>query len=154
VVAGGNSSVDDAYASPSRVHYGRRYRLSSAEDAEVGVFAVAGWQRLALEELELVRRLLRAGGEDLLREHWPGPEQSLLLVQRLAYGRPLTSVRLLSPHAALSPRPGDWALKCKSGAQIGDKRTQFADSEPIGPGRKNPSNCRDYAAVRGISVHD
>ena len=28
----------------------------------------------------VLRRLLRAGGEPLVREHWPGPEQSLRLV--------------------------------------------------------------------------
>jgi uncharacterized membrane protein YkvA (DUF1232 family) len=33
-----------------------------------------------------LRSILRAGGAELLREHWPGPERSLLVVQRLAYG--------------------------------------------------------------------
>lgn len=32
----------------------------------------------------VLRRLLRAGGEPLVREHWPGPEQSLRLVLRAA----------------------------------------------------------------------
>ena len=32
-----------------------------------------------------LRYALRAGGVELLREHWPGPEQSLSLVLRLAY---------------------------------------------------------------------
>jgi uncharacterized membrane protein YkvA (DUF1232 family) len=36
----------------------------------------------------VLRTILRAGGVTLLREHWPGPEQSRLLLQRLAYGRP------------------------------------------------------------------
>jgi uncharacterized membrane protein YkvA (DUF1232 family) len=31
-----------------------------------------------------LRHLLRAGGPDLLREHWPGPESSLAIVLRLA----------------------------------------------------------------------
>ncbi len=35
----------------------------------------------------VLRTLLRSGGEDLLREHWPGPEQSRLVVRRLAHGR-------------------------------------------------------------------
>ena len=30
------------------------------------------------------RRFLRSGGEPLVREHWPGPEQSLRLVLRAA----------------------------------------------------------------------
>jgi uncharacterized membrane protein YkvA (DUF1232 family) len=32
----------------------------------------------------VLRRLLRGGGEPLVREHWPGPENSLALVLRLA----------------------------------------------------------------------
>jgi uncharacterized membrane protein YkvA (DUF1232 family) len=35
-----------------------------------------------------LRFSLRAGGRQLLREHWPGPEQSFDAVLRLAYGRP------------------------------------------------------------------
>jgi uncharacterized membrane protein YkvA (DUF1232 family) len=34
-----------------------------------------------------LRYALRAGGRDLLRRHWPGPEASLDLVMRIAYGR-------------------------------------------------------------------
>jgi uncharacterized membrane protein YkvA (DUF1232 family) len=34
----------------------------------------------------VLRTILRASGEPLLREHWPGPDQSLRLVQRLAGG--------------------------------------------------------------------
>ena len=33
-----------------------------------------------------LRYVLRGGGEPLLREHWPGPPQSLELVVRVAYG--------------------------------------------------------------------
>jgi uncharacterized membrane protein YkvA (DUF1232 family) len=33
-----------------------------------------------------LRLVLRAGGPELLREHWPGPEESLAVVARLAYG--------------------------------------------------------------------
>jgi uncharacterized membrane protein YkvA (DUF1232 family) len=33
-----------------------------------------------------LRYALRAGGPELLRHHWPGPDQSLQLVTRLAYG--------------------------------------------------------------------
>jgi uncharacterized membrane protein YkvA (DUF1232 family) len=32
----------------------------------------------------VLRRFLRSGGDHLVREHWPGPEQSLRLVLRLA----------------------------------------------------------------------
>jgi uncharacterized membrane protein YkvA (DUF1232 family) len=34
-----------------------------------------------------LRIALRAGGPALLREHWPGPEQSLAVVTRIAYGQ-------------------------------------------------------------------
>ena len=34
-----------------------------------------------------LRYVLRAGGSDLLREHWPGPDASLDAVIRIAYGR-------------------------------------------------------------------
>jgi uncharacterized SAM-binding protein YcdF (DUF218 family) len=32
----------------------------------------------------VLRRFLRSGGDQLARQHWPGPEQSLRLVLRLA----------------------------------------------------------------------
>ena len=32
----------------------------------------------------VLRSLIRSGGEPLLREHWPGPEQSLALIVRFA----------------------------------------------------------------------
>jgi uncharacterized membrane protein YkvA (DUF1232 family) len=48
---------------------------------------IAGHLDDAIVVALLLRAILRSGGEDLLREHWPGPEQSRLLVQRLAYGR-------------------------------------------------------------------
>lgn len=35
----------------------------------------------------VLRIVLRAGGPELLREHWPGPDGSLAIVSRLAYGR-------------------------------------------------------------------
>lgn len=35
----------------------------------------------------VLRSVLRSGGPDLLREHWPGPPASLNALLRLAYGR-------------------------------------------------------------------
>jgi uncharacterized membrane protein YkvA (DUF1232 family) len=32
----------------------------------------------------VLRRFLRSGGEQLVREHWPGPDRSLVLVLRVA----------------------------------------------------------------------
>ena len=34
-----------------------------------------------------LRYALRSGGPELLRRHWPGPDESLEAVMRLAYGR-------------------------------------------------------------------
>jgi uncharacterized membrane protein YkvA (DUF1232 family) len=36
----------------------------------------------------VLRSVLRAGGPQQLREHWPGPESSLEVISRLAYGSP------------------------------------------------------------------
>jgi uncharacterized membrane protein YkvA (DUF1232 family) len=35
----------------------------------------------------VLRTVLRSHGEPLLREHWPGPPQSLQVIRRLAYGK-------------------------------------------------------------------
>lgn len=35
----------------------------------------------------VLRTVLRAGGPELLREHWPGPASSLNALTRLAYGK-------------------------------------------------------------------
>lgn len=35
----------------------------------------------------VLRSMLRAGGPELLREHWPGPPSSLNALTRLAYGK-------------------------------------------------------------------
>jgi uncharacterized membrane protein YkvA (DUF1232 family) len=35
----------------------------------------------------VLRTVLRSGGPALLREHWPGPANSLQVVSRLAYGK-------------------------------------------------------------------
>jgi uncharacterized membrane protein YkvA (DUF1232 family) len=35
----------------------------------------------------VLRMLMRSGGRELLREHWPGPDRSLEGLLRLAYGR-------------------------------------------------------------------
>lgn len=38
----------------------------------------------------VLRAVLRSGGEDLLREHWPGPDASYELVRRIVFGRERT----------------------------------------------------------------
>jgi uncharacterized membrane protein YkvA (DUF1232 family) len=47
---------------------------------------VAGHLDDAVVVVLVLRTLLRGSGEPLLREHWPGPEQSLRMIQRFAYG--------------------------------------------------------------------
>jgi uncharacterized membrane protein YkvA (DUF1232 family) len=47
---------------------------------------VAGQLDDAILVVLVLRTVLRGSGEALLREHWPGPEQSLRVMQRLAYG--------------------------------------------------------------------
>ncbi len=49
---------------------------------------VAGQLDDAIVVALVLRVGLRAGGPELLREHWPGPDESLAVVARLAYGRP------------------------------------------------------------------
>lgn len=48
---------------------------------------VAGQLDDAIVVALVLRLVLRAGGPELLREHWPGPEGSLNVLLRLAYGR-------------------------------------------------------------------
>ena len=48
---------------------------------------VAGQLDDAIIVVLVLRTILRAGGPDLLGEHWPGPSQSLNALMRLTYGR-------------------------------------------------------------------
>jgi uncharacterized membrane protein YkvA (DUF1232 family) len=48
---------------------------------------VAGQLDDAIVVAFMLRTVLRSGGPELLREHWPGPDASLAVVSRLAYGR-------------------------------------------------------------------
>ena len=52
---------------------------------------VAGQLDDALIVAIVLRTVLRAGGPDLLRQHWPGPTTSLNVLTRLAYGHAGTS---------------------------------------------------------------
>jgi len=44
---------------------------------------VAGQLDDAILVVLVLRAILRAGGDDLLREHWPGPERSQAVIRRL-----------------------------------------------------------------------
>lgn len=48
---------------------------------------VAGQLDDALIVAFVLRRVLTGSGPDTLREHWPGPEASLAIVQRVVFGR-------------------------------------------------------------------
>jgi uncharacterized membrane protein YkvA (DUF1232 family) len=47
---------------------------------------VAGQLDDAILVALVLRTVLRGGGPDLVREHWPGPEDSLRVILRLTYG--------------------------------------------------------------------
>lgn len=52
---------------------------------------VAGQLDDALIVALVFRTVLRAGGPELLREHWPGPDASLAALMRLAFGSARTT---------------------------------------------------------------
>jgi uncharacterized membrane protein YkvA (DUF1232 family) len=52
---------------------------------------VAGQLDDAIVVALALRIILRGGGPEVLREHWPGPESSQALISRLAYGRTATA---------------------------------------------------------------
>jgi uncharacterized membrane protein YkvA (DUF1232 family) len=47
---------------------------------------IAGQLDDAILAAVVLRSVLRGPGSGVVREHWPGPEQSLRLIPRLAYG--------------------------------------------------------------------
>jgi len=61
--------------------------LVSPIDLVPDFIPVAGQLDDVLVAALALRYALRGGGPELLREHWPGPRQSLEAVIRLAYGR-------------------------------------------------------------------
>ena len=61
---------------------------------------VAGQLADAIVVALVLRIVVRAGGRELLDEHWPGPARSRALIQRLAYPAPADP-----PAAAVSARP-------------------------------------------------
>jgi uncharacterized membrane protein YkvA (DUF1232 family) len=54
---------------------------------------VAGQLDDAIIVAFVLRTVLRAGGPALLARHWPGPDSSLAVVTRLAYGQSATTPR-------------------------------------------------------------
>lgn len=49
---------------------------------------VAGQLDDAIIVVLVLRSVLRSGGPELVREHWPGPKESMEVVLRAAFGRP------------------------------------------------------------------
>jgi uncharacterized membrane protein YkvA (DUF1232 family) len=67
--------------------------LATPVDLVPDFLPVAGQIDDAIIAALALRYALRAEGPDLLRELWPGPEGSLAVVLRLAYGRPNADIR-------------------------------------------------------------
>jgi uncharacterized membrane protein YkvA (DUF1232 family) len=61
--------------------------LSIPIDLVPDFIPVAGQLDDVLVAALALRYALRSGGPELLRQHWPGPDQSLQAVMRLAFGR-------------------------------------------------------------------
>jgi uncharacterized membrane protein YkvA (DUF1232 family) len=62
--------------------------LATPVDLVPDFIPIAGQLDDAIVVALVLRAVLRASGEPVLREHWPGPPQSLRAVQRLAFGTP------------------------------------------------------------------
>jgi uncharacterized membrane protein YkvA (DUF1232 family) len=60
--------------------------LAAPIDLVPDFIPVAGQLDDAILVAVVLRTVLCTSGESLLREHWPGPEQSLRVIRRLAYG--------------------------------------------------------------------
>jgi uncharacterized membrane protein YkvA (DUF1232 family) len=79
--------------SDSRVPRGRKLLpallvgyLALPFDVVPDFIPIAGQLDDAVVVAWVLRAILRGGGPELLREHWPGPERSRRLVERLAFG--------------------------------------------------------------------
>jgi uncharacterized membrane protein YkvA (DUF1232 family) len=57
--------------------------LALPSDAVPDFIPVAGQLDDAIVVALVLRAILRSGGDELLREHWPGPERSLAVIRRL-----------------------------------------------------------------------
>jgi uncharacterized membrane protein YkvA (DUF1232 family) len=67
--------------------------LATPIDLVPDFIPVAGQLDDAIIVAVALRTVLRAGGPDLLREHWPGPPTSLDALMRLTYGSASTAPR-------------------------------------------------------------
>jgi uncharacterized membrane protein YkvA (DUF1232 family) len=62
--------------------------LASPIDLVPDFVPVAGQLDDAIVVALALRAIVRAGGDDLLTEHWPGPERSLAVIRRLIRNGP------------------------------------------------------------------
>ena len=72
-----------AHSSPSSPDALASY-LALPFDLVPDFIPIAGQLDDAIIVALILRRFVRSGGEELIRELWPGPEQSLALILRLA----------------------------------------------------------------------
>lgn len=84
--------ADERVPRPSKLLLGAMLAyLAMPFDVVPDFIPVAGQLDDLLVVVVILRRVLRSGGPDLLREHWPGPPASLNALLALAYGRDATA---------------------------------------------------------------
>jgi uncharacterized membrane protein YkvA (DUF1232 family) len=87
--------------------------LATPVDLVPDFVPVAGQLDDAIIAALALRYVLRAEGSELLRDHWPGPEASLRIVVRLAYGRADIGMRQTLPPAMPGQVLQRWRLILK-----------------------------------------
>lgn len=72
----------------------------------------------------VLRTIVRSGGPELLREHWPGPPSSLAVLLRLAYGedRGAAESNATGAAEAAGEVPGDGASGRRAASHAGDQQ--------------------------------
>ncbi len=87
--------------------------ISSPIDLIPDFIPVVGRLDDALIAALVFRRIIRSNGPEILQEHWPGPEQSLRTILRLAGVRPDSN----APDKRTLPRPAQTSARKRVRAQ-------------------------------------